>query len=292
MANNTDNLYRFISIGSRKIQEDAYEFFEFKNVYKKKIKCIFVFDGHGAKTENTQIVSLVIDNKVFRNIFTKFFKRTNINSYSLYDFFNNFDDDLKHNALKNFIFLGMCISGIIICEDYIYVINIGDARTVVFSPIGKIVYKTPIHDFHNETELKRYEKDSRSQLIINKRYKGLSMSRVLGDFDVKSPGDKSLIPTPEICKIINNRELVILLNTDGLKIPKKKIFEYYIKNTLTETLSREIFNDNVCVLVYNHKIHSELHEKVKVNLYFSHVLDYYLEKSIDHLSEDIILYKV
>jgi serine/threonine protein phosphatase PrpC len=244
-----NNVFNFIDIGKREYQEDGFVSFSDRDIKKNKYRAAFVIDGHGAKSPKINIIHFLKEMKILHNEFTRFFSLHQIDSSLLINFFIDFDSKLRSDYLKLYPFLGACISGAVITQDFIYIINIGDTKTAIFSQAGKRLFETSVHDFNNPAELVRFE----NKKIVNGRYKGLMMSRVIGDFDRRDGAEHSLVCIPEIQTIRNNMSLFFILTTDGVTIPIKKLFSLYSKKTLAETLANKTFTDNACVTIFFNK---------------------------------------
>lgn len=244
-----NNVFNFLNIGKRKYQEDGTIFFSDKDIKKNKYRCTFIIDGHGAVSQDVNMIYFLKEIKILQKEFTKFFSLHQLDASLLVKFFISFDCKLRNDYLKSHPFLGACISGVIITQDLIYILNIGDTKTAIFSQGGKQLFETSIHDFNNLTELVRFDKKK----IINGRYKGLMMSRVIGDFDRRDGAEHSLICIPEIQTIRNNKSFFFVLKTDGADIPIKKLFGLYSKKTLLKTLTNKTFSDNTCVVIFFNK---------------------------------------
>lgn len=242
------NVFTFKNIGKRKKQEDNFIFFSFKDVENTIFNCVFIFDGHGATNNKESLPDYIIKEKVLYKEISNYFSDKKVSIRLLSTFFIYFDSILEKNIDKN---IGTCFSSILLTDKYIYILTLGDTQIKIYDNNVNLFFQTDLHNFNNKTELERYKKNKQDQYIKNNRYKGLLMSRSLGDFDCKEIGECSLIPIPEIKKILNNRNFIFMLKTDGMNIDSDQLISKYMSSVITSFLENKQFLDNACLIIFS-----------------------------------------
>jgi serine/threonine protein phosphatase PrpC len=242
------NIFTFKNIGKRKKQEDNFIFFSFNDIENTIFNCAFIFDGHGASKNKESLPDYIIKEKVLYKEINKYFLDKKVNIRTLSTFFIYFDSILEQNIDKK---IGTCFSGILLTDKYIYILTLGDTQIRIYDMKGNLFFQTDFHNFNNKIELERYKRNKQDHYIKNGRYKGLLMTRTLGDFDCKELGECSLIPVPEIKKILNNKDFIIMLKTDGMNINNKQLITKYMDSTITNFLENKQFIDNACLIIFN-----------------------------------------
>lgn len=253
------DIFTFKNIGKRKKQEDNFIFFSFSDVENTVFNSVFIFDGHGATKNKEALPDYIIREKRLYNELTSYFfdKKLNIQTLSL--FFIYFDSVLERSIDKK---IGTCFSAVMLTDQYIYILTLGDTHIKIYDTNGNLFFQTEFHNFNNPKELDRYNKNGASQYIKHNRYKGLTMSRTLGDFDCKEIGDQSLVPVPEIKKILNNKNFIFMLKTDGMNIDSKELISKYMDSTITSFLKDKQFIDNACLIIFNTNYKNSSSKKV------------------------------
>lgn len=252
--------YNFINIGTKIIQEDAYQIYKFE-----KSDWVFVFDGHGAIKQEDSLPHIIIKYQILKKKIIEYFieKNIKINSNSLRTFFQLFDIELSLNnkIMRN---TGFCLCGIILDKetDKIYILNTGDTKVSLFYNKEK-VFETPEHNLKNKSEVERIIKKNKEKYIKNNRYKTLSTTRIFGDFDCKEASNDPLIAIPEIFVFNNNKPFLFLLYTDGLLLNYKEkeiinnkynldTLDNYFNNINNKNKNKYKIVDNICcILVLN-----------------------------------------
>lgn len=264
MNNNIIKHYYDIQLlGSQKIQEDLIIIFDYL-----EYKCFFMFDGHGSKLKDNKLI-IFLKNK-FEKIFIEFFRNIIIDYNNLNEFFIFFD---KLIFEKKFI-EGSCLSFLIINDlkyNCLYG-NIGDCMVFLYTKDDNII-KTDIHNFEILSEIDRYKNYGFSLFIKNKRYKGINVSRSIGDYNIRKYIDSPFNGIPTIYELKDITKIkYIVLNSDGLdsknEINNTNIIkqEYYIHNIINEINIKEILNkkqyyDNTsCIIIYINKFDLLLEE--------------------------------
>lgn len=241
------NIFTFKNIGKRKIQEDDIFICDIVDIDKNLFNMVFIFDGHGAKDNVVPLPQYIIKNNVLYKELSSYFKIRKLTSKNIGDFFLTFDSFLENKIEK---YIGTCLSAVIISLEHVYVVTLGDTNVQIFDNNGNLFYKTPIHDFNNKKELSRFIENKQDHLIKNSRYKGLLMSRTLGDFDCKTIGERCLTGIPEIKKFFNNRNFVFLLKTDGINTSSKILLKKYNEGNIKEFMDNKKFIDNASLIIF------------------------------------------
>lgn len=233
-----ENVEKYQLIGEHSYQEDL--IIIFKYLY---YECFFVFDGHGGKFENKLINYL---NNKFQNIFLEFFKNKNINEDTITEFFKNFDYFIFKKKFNE----GSCFSFLIINKLQINCIygNLGDCGVFFFDRKNSTL-KTIPHNFENEDEILRFKQFNYSKFIKNNRFKGINVSRSIGDFKQKKYFNTPFIGTPSIKKLDDIRKInYIVLFSDGLhQINEKPLqinklkHEFYIYKIIMDIKNEKDF---------------------------------------------------
>lgn len=247
----TEKIFSFKNIGKRKIQEDDVFICDIKDVENVLYNFFFIFDGHGAKNKSEALPLYLIESELLYKELKDFFKIHKLTSENLKIFFNNLDRILENKINK---YVGCCFSAVIISSDFIYTLTLGDTNIAIYNIDNNLIFKTCLHNFKNKTELKRFQDNLQEGFLKENRYKGLLMSRSLGDYDCKVIGEKCLIPIPEIKKINNNKNFIFILKTDGVTIPNKILLEKYNDQTIDMFLNVKKFNDNASMIIFKNII--------------------------------------
>lgn len=264
--------FEFSHIGSKAIQEDAKLIFKHNN-----IEYYFIFDGHGHKKNKISLVHFLLKNKFLKNKIKIFFENNVMNSDNIKCFFNSLDKELINKNISS----GVCLSGLICTGDLIYIINIGDTMVYVFDRNKQFVFKTPVHNLSNKTEMDRIIFFQKENLVKKNRYKKLAMTRTLGDCDCKNLNNEPLIATPEVFTLKNNKFYYFILATDGINIGydiNKIIYLYdffsntrlydYCKLINQNNIACNSFVDNVFIYIVNNKKYYILNNIIKTTLNF------------------------
>lgn len=258
----TEKIFSFKNIGKRKIQEDDVFICNIKDVENILYDIFFIFDGHGAKNESEVLPLYLIKSGLLYKELKEFFKIHKLTSESLKIFFGNLDRILENKINK---YVGCCFSAVIISSNFIYTLTLGDTNIAIYNTDNNLIFKTALHNFKNETELKRFQDNLQEGFLKENRYKGLLMSRTLGDYDCKVIGEKCLIPVPEIKKINNNKNFIFILKSDGVTIPNKILLEKYNDETIDKFLNLKEFIDNASLIIFKNIILEK--NEVKNNIF-------------------------
>ena len=206
----------------------------FNGGHHKSLYCIY--DGHGGNK------TAKITSEKFPNIFLKNINQKPKNiELSFINSFKYIDSILeKENYLKE----GNTATIIYIEYNNIYCANVGDSSCVIISKdkIEKINYDDKIND---KIERKRILKLGKNN-IYNDRLEGiLSISRALGDFNLK---DSGLISLPHFKKYsLNYNDKYCIIASDGIWdfVSKDCLFEISKKNYLPNELCKIIVNEAI-----------------------------------------------
>jgi len=192
-----------------------------------------VFDGHGGPSSNTKYTHpshcVLYLQKNLHHYLEKEFKTSGTSDTDICNVFNKvfieIDDYLFHNHRRDYDrSAGSCGTIVLITDDKIFQVNLGDCRSIIFNKNSEII---------NETVDCTPNRDDENNRIISaggfvslrggcKRVNGiLAVSRAFGDFEYKiflnkySPnGPISVIP--EILITSKNPGDYIVLGSDGL----------------------------------------------------------------------------
>lgn len=243
------NIYTFKDIGKRKIQEDNFFFFSFKDLNNNVFNTIFIFDGHGAKDGILPLPDFIIKEKILVKKFNEYFATQIVTKQALTNLFLELDSNLRNKINKN---IGTCFSAIILTQECFFTLILGDTSINIFDTDNNLFFKTTPHNFKNNEELQRYKNNKEDKYIKNDRYKGLLMTRTLGDFDCKTIGS-ALIPIPDIKKFYNNKDFIFVLKTDGIITASKILVSKYKDGLITDFLEKKEFQDNACLIIFSTK---------------------------------------
>lgn len=236
----------YVDIGNRKTLEDIV--LVYKNIkLNNKIFDIFcVLDGHGGN-ECIEYFKLH-----FLTEFTKTFKDQNITKDKINIFFDNFDSNIETNNIKS----GLCFGIILLnnnenfnenCNENFnehFCFILGDVKFIL--KYKNNIEISPSHNFMNSKELKRFEKNKIQ--IKNKNYKGLNVTRNLGNFDIKSKSEKLFLSKPFFFQFKDYD--TIYLFSDGCKYEYIKFFNFKIqpKDLIFFLKKNNMLEDNISVL--------------------------------------------
>lgn len=261
--------YIFRNIGKRKIQEDNYVFFKFNDIQKNYYNCVIVFDGHGGNSNEKNMPYIIIKKKLYLFI-SSYFKKNKMNTKSIMDCFVDFDSYIKTDSDIDKKF-GTCLSGVFISNNYIYLFNIGDVEYFLIDKKGFAI-KSVLHNFKNEKEISRFEKNDCK--IKNLRYRGLSVSRTIGDYDCRKNFETSLISCPSVSKTENNSDFIIILKTDGVTISNGEILKSYRRGDIQNVMENKTFLDNTCLVILDIKKGDKKIDKILYKKVYTNILEY------------------
>lgn len=220
--------------GKRDYMEDRYSY-----VDQDGIIIAFICDGHGgdqvAETVKHILPEILFHRvKTFKPHYSNVIKAKLIRKTLLY---------LGQNMYNSVYSSGSTLTGIVADKNTVFIFNIGDSRTC-FKTFNGVYSLTPIflngqyqdeikvdilnfkntnlfctrdHDAHNEIEVKRI-KESGGKIIDDRLNGVLSVTRTVGDFDIK-PG---LSYVPDVFWIEkNNVAGPIVMYSDGIYEPER-----------------------------------------------------------------------
>lgn len=184
-----------------------------------------VFDGHGG----SKVVNAVVE-KLPQHLYAALQK---IDLQNHFQFVQCVQDVYRKLDMEILQFIGDDQSGstatvAVVLADFIYLINLGDSRTVLFNDNRNIILETKDHSPDTFDECKRIESLG-GRVVYSNGYRingTLAVSRAFGDYDLKrtskSPdynpmGWVSIIPDIYVYEIPKNcKSLHLLLASDGL----------------------------------------------------------------------------
>lgn len=199
------NIKIFYDIGKRERQEDRYLFFTFRDM-----NFILLMDGHGYQHNKIELVQLLYHK--FNNLIQYFFKTRDVNKNNLYTFFKQLDESIYKKKINS----GVCLTLMIQTKDLIYICTIGDVGCLILNSNFKILYKNQRHTFYNKYEIERYKQFGLEIFIKNNRYRGLKVSRSLGNTDIRAALVHPMVGIPNIDVFDFIIESKIILFTDGM----------------------------------------------------------------------------
>lgn len=276
------NFFNYISIGTKNIQEDKIIKFEYQD-----IKFFFILDAHGTKEIEKGVISFFDKNDYFKNKFIKNCDKFDSKKDLIKITLNEIDKDLISKKMTS----GTCLVGLIQDSKKTFVFNIGDCQCYVFEPNLNLVFKTPLHNLNNIEEKKRIIEMGYGRFINNNRYKNLSITRTLGDYDCREVVNDPIISKPFIQEFPNN--MIFFLCSDGIRhgydidymiyLFKNK-FEIKLENYCQKinTRNKKISNeekkviDNVAMLIYSNELNKS-HQYGK-NKFFDNLFYFFLKR--------------
>jgi len=242
-------------IGKRPTNEDTHIFQTLKiKSMGGKVILAGVFDGHAGNE-----VSKILEEELGAFLELEL-RRLKSNlpwmvSKRLTESIVKFDENLRLRNLPS----GSTLAIVLISSEHVYIVNLGDSRTVVFTPEGKILFETKDHKPDNPEEVKRIVNAGGKIVSIFgvKRVNGyLSLSRAMGDFrDEDKPLGKlySISNIPDVKYFDRNRPMNILLACDGIwDVMSSKEAVSYISRGCNQIIKRALelrTFDNLTVLL-------------------------------------------
>jgi serine/threonine protein phosphatase PrpC len=194
--------------GTRKEQED--DLFIYKNVnihYLNDTFDIFIVsDGHLGKEANNFIGSN------FKHFIETYWNNKTPDPRKYRFFFKNMFNDLDTTICYSCSTSGASISCLLINnkeEECNYLLSIGNVRTYIIH--SKYLLSAPLHTLDCKRESIRFDENEIVYIAGANRYKGMTLTRSLGDKDLK--GMNKIISTPFIYKF--NKFERIIVYTDG-----------------------------------------------------------------------------
>lgn len=242
------NIFTFKNIGTRAIQEDDFLIFDFEDIEKTRFNVAFIFDGHGAKDKSESLPDIIIRENILIREIKKYFATRKMSISNLTSFFPYFESYLDNKVKK---YVGTCLSAVFMSPLYFFILTLGDTSIRIFDTSNKLYFQTPLHNFKNKTEMERYRTFKQDTSIKDGRYRGLLMSRTLGDYDCKTLGERCLIPIPEIKRFYNNRPFVFLLKSDGMTISSKTLISKYNNSSIDKFLKEKKFANNASLVIFS-----------------------------------------
>lgn len=217
--------------GDRDYQEDRYLTFD-GNLSGHPIFFSAVFDGHGLK-DGHQVSEYLKNN--FKEYLLNFFKNKKVIPGNvrymrilLTSLVINLDYDICHMEFTS----GSTATMILMFKDTgdVYLINLGDSRTVIFDAAGRIILESYDHKPTEPSETKRIKsvsggavEDGRVVYNRNSKASALAVSRAFGDRDSKNLTSKithadasAVSPVPNIFHYGISQNVSIVLASDGI----------------------------------------------------------------------------
>lgn len=227
---------QFIDKGNKELQEDR-----ILKINNNHFFLISIIDGHGSKYKD-DIIKYLENN--FKKKFIQYFKNTSFSIESIKKFFLILDKMVRKENINS----GACFVGILLDKktNLLYVINIGDSYIKLYNKNTlQLIYQNKLHNLNNITELNRIKRYNKERYIINNRYKGLLVTRTIGDHNCKNDKEEPLIALPDI-NIFNNDDYLILLYSDGflLNYDIKYLINNYKSVYLKEYLQTISYKNN------------------------------------------------
>lgn len=232
------NMRIFYSIGKRLRQEDSYLFFTFKDM-----NFFLLMDGHGYEPNKIELVTYL--RSKFKYLIEYFFKDLDINEKTLSIFFKKLDKYIYTKGITS----GVCLTLVIKVNKIIYVCTLGDVGCIIYDDLI-IKYKNIRHTFDNINEVERYKKFNLEIFIQNKRYKGLKVSRSLGNGDLRTSQIHPMAGVPNIDAVDYTDKSKIILFTDG-------ILEHFMEcelatiNDIFSKVKNYSFKDNTTLILFD-----------------------------------------
>jgi serine/threonine protein phosphatase PrpC len=211
--------------------EDSYTIFNWNDFCY-----VAVFDGHGSskmlnstmngKYHAAKYASDYLHKRIFEKLSYIDSTNTNLVKNAIVDTFILFDREMLDTT-----FAGSTATILLIDNKnkYLYQINLGDSRSIIFNK--DIMSVTNDHHPNNESEKNRII--SAGSFIISDRIRGeLAVSRAFGDYQYKNingvyngiKGEVSCVPDINILSYSNFDSLTALLTSDAPFEPDKRFF--------------------------------------------------------------------
>lgn len=207
-------------IGKRDSNEDKHVVFENENnkyIDKNKINYYAVYDGHGGKEISSFLAKELHQYFLIPNI--DYDNLKNLKKYikNVFEYVQKKLDITYRNKAYN---TGSTALIIIIYKDnnnnkHLYIINLGDCRSILCNQYDKPIQLSEDHKPNSETEKNRINKLGGNIYFdgYDFRVESLSVSRAFGDIDTKP----YISHIPEIYKLkLNKKDKFIVLACDGL----------------------------------------------------------------------------
>ena len=229
---------KFQTQGGRKTQEDAFVFGE-----SDSLVFVAVLDGHFVG-DNDEL-SKQITNK-FPKIIDVFFKKRPLTEKNILLLFEKIDAQFPKSKS------GTCLALFIAEKQNVFLCMVGDTELAAI--YQKKLFTFPLHNFKNENEVKRYKKTSHGDKIRGYRYKGLNVSRVFGNCELRSGKNHPLDPVPSIQSFTLTEPMTIFMFTDGIReVLTDNMIATSTSDELLKLLEKSSFIDNATLLKFTHK---------------------------------------
>lgn len=245
---------KFQTQGERKTQEDT-----FVTGTSGNLVYAAVFDGH--YVGKNDCLSLKLSKKL-PVIIDVFFKERSLTEKNILLLFEKIDH--LYSKSKS----GTCAALFIAEKQNVFLCMVGDTELVAI--YQKKMYTFPLHNFKNEKEVLRYKKKSQDDKIAHGRYKGLNISRVFGNCELRSGAHHPLNPVPSIQNFVITEPMKIFMFTDGIReVVSDEMLASSSKEELMSCLHKTAFKDNATLLMFDYKDYHQdnvevLFEKLKL----------------------------
>jgi len=235
---------------------------------KEDVYLFAVLDGHGDMGKISKHFSIDIANKLYNEIVLQ---DEEINANLIKKIFLNSDENFY---VINNLYGGTCFSGVLITKYAIYIINLGDSRTIITNDKAEILFQTKDHKPNSKEERSRIIKEDfgvTSKYIFSNKGR-IAVSRALGDadykhnalveksstFSIENPSrgwkgkDAAISPVPDVTsipkiKFKDEETIQIIIHCDGIYEPKS-FTEGNIVSTFYNSLSE---GGNPCKAICN-----------------------------------------
>lgn len=231
---------QLLDIGNRETQEDC--ILVYKNIYLNEEYDVYcILDGHSGLECNNYFESNFIQSlkEYFSNNVGNTFE------HNITRFFVNFDSKILLEEINSGCCVGIIFLSINNTKNYVTIL--GDVQAVIVNE--KSVKITPMHNFNNKNELKRF-KDSETKKVISlgkKTYKGLNVTRALGNKDLKDDLTK-ILSIPFVYSFSDYK--CIYMYSDGIKLRDLQAEKYNVElKTLLNTIKEKYkYLDNISII--------------------------------------------
>ncbi|RWS01937.1 phosphatase-like protein [Dinothrombium tinctorium] len=217
------------SYGTKKNQEDRYFNFKYENFI-----VVSILDGH----RGSEAVDFVT--KLFEKLFIYYY--SNFKTKTLEEIITKIFIDFDKKFIEKDVYSGVVLSLLIydLNTKSALVAQLGDTKIWLFDENFKMIFETTEHRLNNSSEYERIKNSGyesyikKSETSSHLRFKGLMISRALGDKDSKeielSRENDPLSPIPEFEKVSNVKAAI--LATDGITdfVDSNKIEEILTDN--------------------------------------------------------------
>lgn len=160
----------------------------------------YLLDGHGDTAER-------LTHSVLPSILARELTEPSLNPSSVMR--------LVDDMLTTWVYGGTTFTGVVVDEDKITTINLGDSRTVVVSASGKVMHVTEEHQPTSKREAERIAQAG-GRVEMGRINGMIAVSRALGDYVYKATTPPLMSNAADVAELTLEQPVYVVIMSDGM----------------------------------------------------------------------------